>query len=53
MLILKSHADVFESEIIPTVEAVHPYEVPEIIAIPIVMGSEYYLNWIDEVTLQK
>ncbi len=53
LLILKSRADLFESKLIPAVEAVHPYEVPEIIALPIVMGSENYLNWIDEVTLQK
>lgn len=53
LLILKSRADLFENKLIPAVEAIHPYEVPEIIALPIVMGSENYLNWIDEVTLQK
>jgi len=53
LLILKSRADLFESKLIPAVEALHPYKVPEIIAIPIIMGSEKYLNWIDEVTLQK
>lgn len=26
----------------------HPYEVPEIIAMPIVAGSAAYLHWIDE-----
>lgn len=34
----------------PTLEAkireLHSYEVPEIIAIPIVAGSQLYLNWI-------
>ncbi|MCP4049655.1 MAG: divalent-cation tolerance protein CutA [bacterium] len=25
----------------------HPYEVPEIIAVPIIYGSNDYLNWID------
>lgn len=53
LLILKSRADLFESDLIPAVEALHPYKLPEIIAIPIIMGSENYLNWIDEVTLQK
>ena len=53
LLILKSRADLFESKFFPAVEAIHPYEVPEIIALPIVMGSENYLNWIDEVTLQN
>ena len=36
----------------PTLEAkireLHSYEVPEIIAIPIVAGSQPYLNWISE-----
>ena len=53
LLILKSRTDLFESELIPAVETIHPYEVPEIIALPILMGSAKYLNWIDEVTLQK
>ncbi len=26
----------------------HPYEVPEIIALPIVSGSSDYLNWVSE-----
>lgn len=25
----------------------HPYELPEIVAVPIEQGSEAYLNWID------
>ena len=36
----------------PEVEAalleLHPYETPEIIAVPIVAGSPSYLQWIDE-----
>ena len=51
LLILKSRADLFENHLIPAVEAVHPYKVPEIIALPILMGSVNYLSWIDEVTL--
>ena len=30
------------------IKEVHPYETPEIIAIPIVDGSTDYLKWIDE-----
>ena len=30
------------------VKKVHPYTVPEIIALPIIGGNEDYLNWIDE-----
>jgi len=29
----------------------HPYETPEILAIPIIAGSDSYLGWIDENTL--
>ena len=31
----------------------HPYEVPEIVAIPILMGFEPYLKWVDEETRRK
>jgi periplasmic divalent cation tolerance protein len=34
------------------IKSVHPYEEPEIIALPIVAGSEGYLRWIEEVTEQ-
>ncbi len=53
LLIVKSRAELFESELIPAVQAVHPYEVPEIIALPILMGSANYLAWIDDVTQQN
>lgn len=51
LLIVKTKSDIFESKFVPAVKAVHPYEVPEIIALPIIMGSESYMDWIgDEVT---
>ena len=52
LLIVKSRVDLFERELIPAVKAVHPYDVPEIIALPIIMGSEDYLGWIKDVTRQ-
>jgi periplasmic divalent cation tolerance protein len=48
LLIVKSRGDLFESKLIPAVQSVHPYEVPEIIALPVVMGLHSYLAWIDE-----
>jgi periplasmic divalent cation tolerance protein len=51
LLMLKSRVDLFESQLIPAIESIHPYDIPEIIALPILMGSMGYLNWIDEVTL--
>ena len=51
LLVVKTKAAIFEEKFVPAVQAVHPYEVPEIIALPIIMGSKSYLDWIDtEVT---
>ena len=47
LLIIKTRKDKFES-LVNKVKELHPYTVPEIIALPIVVGSEDYLNWIDE-----
>lgn len=52
LLIVKSRAELFEKELIPVVKAIHPYDVPEIIALPVVMGDQGYLNWIREETTQ-
>ncbi len=30
------------------IEQLHSYDVPEVIALPIVAGSREYLGWIDE-----
>jgi periplasmic divalent cation tolerance protein len=46
LLLVKTRASLL-SEIINLVKQVHSYEVPEIIALPIVGGSEEYLNWLD------
>lgn len=34
--------------LVEMVEEIHSYEVPEIIALPIVGGSEAYLSWLNE-----
>ncbi len=49
LLIAKSTQDQLE-EIIKKVKELHSYEVPEIIALPILGGSKDYLNWIEEET---
>ncbi len=48
LLLAKTRADLFAAQLVPTVKAIHPYEVPEIIALPILMGAADYLAWIDE-----
>jgi periplasmic divalent cation tolerance protein len=49
LLMLKSRAELFPT-IVNVVTSLHSYEVPEIIAIPIIAGSENYLKWIHEET---
>ena len=35
-----------------TIRALHPYEIPEIIALPVAHGLPTYLNWVAEEVLQ-
>ncbi len=35
LLVAKSRIDLFEDQFVPVVKALHPYDVPEIIALPI------------------
>jgi periplasmic divalent cation tolerance protein len=49
LLILKSRTALFPT-IVNVVTSLHSYEVPEVIAIPIISGSEDYLKWIDQET---
>jgi len=46
LLLVKTRASLL-SEIISLVKQVHSCEVPEIIALPIIGGSEEYLKWLD------
>lgn len=46
LCIIKSREDMYE-EIEKTIKENHTYEIPEIIAIPMVSGSKSYLEWID------
>jgi periplasmic divalent cation tolerance protein len=47
-LIVKTKA-VLLPDIIEAVKKLHSYELPEIIALPIIGGSREYLEWIDSV----
>ena len=48
-LFIKTRAARFDA-LRARIEALHPYEVAEIIALPITHGLDAYLNWIDEST---
>lgn len=47
LLVLKTLQKHFKA-IEAVVSELHSYETPEIIAVPIVEGSQKYLNWIDD-----
>jgi periplasmic divalent cation tolerance protein len=46
LLMIKTRSDRW-NDLKKRVLALHPYELPEIIALPIVAGHEPYLKWID------
>lgn len=46
LLVVKTRAGLFP-DVVTTVKGIHSYDVPEIIALPIVEGSSDYLGWID------
>lgn len=50
LVILKSVKSRVE-EVVKKVRQLHSYDVPEIIALPIIGGSEDYLNWVESQTL--
>lgn len=47
LLLIKTSRSLFDPLKIE-LEKLHPYEVPEVIALPIVAGSENYLNWLGQ-----
>ena len=49
LIILKTKKKLFK-QIVKKVEELHSYDVPEIIAMPIIEGSSKYLSWINEET---
>ncbi len=47
LLLIKTRAERFEA-LRDAVLSLHPYEVPELIAVPLGPGSAAYFDWIDE-----
>ncbi len=46
-LVIKSHARVFPA-LRDAIAQLHPYDVPEILALPIVAGADAYLEWMQQ-----
>jgi periplasmic divalent cation tolerance protein len=49
ILFIKTKTTLF-SDLEKRIEKIHPYEVPEIVALPFLKGSTKYLNWIEKET---
>ncbi len=47
LLIIKTTAERL-ANLSARIESLHPYEVPEVIAIPVTGGSERYLGWVGQ-----
>jgi periplasmic divalent cation tolerance protein len=46
VLVIKSRRDVFD-KLRAAIVRLHSYEIPEVIALPVVDGSDAYLKWLD------
>jgi len=51
-LLIKTRADIYD-EVEAAIRALHPYELPEIIAIPVERGSRDFLDWVDTQTVAE
>jgi periplasmic divalent cation tolerance protein len=50
LMVIKTRSEVFKERLLAAIQQHHSYDVPEIIGMPVVMGSQQYLQWIaDEV----
>jgi periplasmic divalent cation tolerance protein len=52
LVLLKTRVGLEERVVARVVEE-HPYEVPEVIVLPVVGGAPAYLDWIDQVTSDR
>jgi periplasmic divalent cation tolerance protein len=49
-LLIKTRDDIFD-DVEAAIRALHPYELPEIIALPVAHGSLEYLEWVNAQTV--
>jgi periplasmic divalent cation tolerance protein len=48
LMIIKTQQKLFK-KVVTKVKLLHSYQTPEIIALPLIAGSQDYLKWMDEV----
>ena len=46
LLIMKSRKKLYK-DLEEAIKGIHPYEVPEIVALQVTAGNQHYLDWID------
>ena len=51
-LLIKTRADIY-AEVEAAIKGLHPYELPEIVAVPMALGSSEYLEWINAATITE
>ena len=49
LLVIKTRSEQ-TPQLVQRIRALHPYELPEIIVLPVIGGHEPYLKWIDQET---
>jgi len=47
LCIIKSRNDLY-NDLEKAIKEIHPYDVPEILAIPVISGNPSYLQWVDK-----
>jgi periplasmic divalent cation tolerance protein len=45
LILIKSRSDLF-AELSALIQQIHPYDVPEIVAVPVAAGGRSYLDWL-------
>ena len=51
-LVIKTRSDLFET-LADRVRALHSYDVPEIIGLPVTVGNPAYLEWLEDATRRR
>ena len=52
LCIIKSKIELY-GQIEDSIRQIHPYEVPEIVATPVIVGSKDYLEWLDSAVKER
>ena len=48
LMLVKTTSGLFDDQLVPCIQELHPYDLPEVIALPILAGEKNYLSWVVE-----